>query len=64
MTGGSSGGPWLRNASAGWGATLVSDNSYGYSGVKNMYGPIFNAETAATYARAGQVTSGNVLVGP
>ena len=42
MTGGSSGGPWLTNASAGFGAKLKSLNSYGYSGVRNMYGPIFN----------------------
>ncbi len=48
MTGGSSGGPWLLNVSAGYGARLTSLNSYGYSGVKNMYGPIFNSETSAT----------------
>ena len=48
MTGGSSGGPWLSNASAGYGAKLRSLNSYGYSGVRNMYGPIFNSETSAT----------------
>lgn len=62
MTGGSSGGPWLSNASAGYGAKLRSLNSYGYSGVRNMYGPIFNSETTATYTTATGTTSGDVLV--
>jgi V8-like Glu-specific endopeptidase len=62
MTGGSSGGPWLTNASAGFGAKLKSLNSYGYSGVKNMYGPIFNAETTKTLTVANGTTSGNVEV--
>jgi hypothetical protein len=43
---------------------LTSLNSYGYSGVKNMYGPIFNSETSATYTAAQGTTSGHVLVGP
>jgi V8-like Glu-specific endopeptidase len=64
MTGGSSGGPWLLDVGSGWGAKLKSLNSYGYSGVKNMYGPIFNSETAATYSRALTTTAGDVLVGP
>ena len=54
MTGGSSGGPWFDNYNAAnqtnW--TLASLNSYGYSGVKNMYGPKFNTETNATYSAA------------
>lgn len=54
MTGGSSGGPWFDNYNAGnqtsW--TLASLNSYGYGGVKNMYGPKFNSETSATYNAA------------
>ena len=62
MTGGSSGGPWLSNASAGYGAKLRSLNSYGYSGVRNMYGPIFNSETTATYTTATGTTSGDILV--
>jgi V8-like Glu-specific endopeptidase len=62
MTGASSGGPWLSSASAGYGAKLRSLNSYGYSGVKNMYGPIFNSETTATYTTATGTTSGDVLV--
>jgi hypothetical protein len=64
MTGGSSGGPWVFNASAGYGAKLRSLNSYGYSGVKNMYGPIFNQETADTWTTADGATSGNIEVGP
>jgi len=51
MTGGSSGGPWFDNynASSQTNWTLASLNSYGYSGVKNMYGPKFNGETQTTY---------------
>jgi hypothetical protein len=65
MTGGSSGGPWFDNYNAsnqtGW--TLASLNSYGYSGVKNMYGPKFNAETQATYnAARTDTTVGNTQV--
>ncbi len=64
MTGGSSGGPWLQDVSSGYGATLRSLNSYGYSGVRNMYGPVFNTETGDTYAIAKTTTEGDVLVGP
>jgi V8-like Glu-specific endopeptidase len=52
MTGGSSGGPWLRTGSGeldlstGAGGTLASLNSYGYSGKAYMYGPKFNSTTA------------------
>jgi hypothetical protein len=54
MTGGSSGGGWLEgvNETNGNGGVLSSLNSYGYSGVKNMYGPKFNLETQATYDAA------------
>jgi hypothetical protein len=54
MTGGSSGGGWLEavNESTGNGGVLSSLNSYGYSGVKNMYGPKFNNETQTTYGAA------------
>jgi V8-like Glu-specific endopeptidase len=64
MTGGSSGGPWVSNVASGYGATLRSLNSYGYSGVKNMYGPIFNDETTSTYTAAKGATTGQILVGP
>jgi hypothetical protein len=54
MTGGSSGGPWLKDTnnpgtSAG---SVFSVNSYTYSGVKAMHGPKFNANTTASYNAA------------
>ncbi len=66
MTGGSSGGPWLitettsdavdstLNAS-GNGGTLGSLNSYGYFGVRYMFGPVLDANAKAVYevAKAG-----------
>jgi V8-like Glu-specific endopeptidase len=62
MTGGSSGGPWFSsfNASTGSG-TLSSLNSYGYSGVKNMYGPKFDSRTKAVFDKANSTTSGGVI---
>lgn len=64
MTGGSSGGPWLSafDAASGVGA-LSSLNSYGYSGVRAMHGPKFNADTGDVYAAA-QSANGNTIVGP
>jgi hypothetical protein len=63
MTGGSSGGPWFEglNETNGSGGTLSSLNSYGYSGLSNMYGPKFNANTQATYNAANSAT-GNTTV--
>jgi V8-like Glu-specific endopeptidase len=52
MTGGSSGGPWLKGFTAAGGGTLSSLNSYGYSGSAVMYGPKFNSRTQATYDAA------------
>jgi hypothetical protein len=62
MTGGSSGGPWLSgfNEATGSGA-LSSLNSYGYSGIKNMYGPTFNGDTQDVYNAADGAT-GNTIV--
>jgi hypothetical protein len=62
MTGGSSGGPWLRtfNKTTGQG-TLTSVNSYGYTGDKSMYGPKFNADTEDLY-QAALTTSANQIV--
>lgn len=64
MTGGSSGGPWVATGDARSyaGTVLSSLNSYGYSGVKNMYGPKFNADTQAVFnsADSGVVGSGTV----
>jgi hypothetical protein len=63
MTGGSSGGPWFAglNETNGSGGTLSSLNSYGYSGLSNMYGPKFNSNTQATYNAANSAT-GNTTV--
>jgi hypothetical protein len=54
MTGGSSGGPWVTttNYTTYADATLRSLNSYGYSGVRNMYGPKFNSRTQAVFGAA------------
>jgi V8-like Glu-specific endopeptidase len=63
MTGGSSGGPWLSGFNEGSGSgTLSSLNSYGYSGIKNMYGPKFNSDTQAVF-NAANGGNGNVVVG-
>lgn len=62
MTGGSSGGPWVKNANSGFGATLRSLNSYGYGDDASMYGPVFGSDTAATFARAQAKTSGNEAI--
>jgi hypothetical protein len=62
MTGGSSGGPWLSSFSESTGSgTLSSLNSYGYSGIKNMYGPKFNSDTADVYSAADSA-NGNTIV--
>ena len=69
MTGGSSGGPWFiglteSGTGAGNGGVVVSLNSYGYSGVKNMYGPNFNSQTTTTLSTAQTGTSpANTIVG-
>jgi hypothetical protein len=68
MTGGSSGGPWLSGfaaadgTSTGNSGTIRSLNSYGYSGQSNMYGPIFNGNTANTLNAANSATTSNVIV--
>jgi hypothetical protein len=61
MTGGSSGGPWLGSFTQAGSGTLTSLNSYGYSGLSNMYGPKFNANTQAVYNRANTSTSNQVV---
>ena len=64
MTGGSSGGPWVQASNTNTypysTTTLRSLNSYGYSGIKNMYGPKFNANTQAAFNSA---DSGNLASG-
>ena len=67
MTGGSSGGPWMRDvietgSNAGTG-TVFSVTSYGYGSSKSLYGPILNTETAAMFSAA-ETTSGNLLYTP
>lgn len=53
MTGGSSGGPWFQGFTAASGTgTIMSVTSYGYSGVKALYGPKLNSETADMFGTA------------
>ena len=62
MTGGSSGGPWLSSFSEATGSgTLSSLNSYGYSGIRAMYGPKFNASTQSVYNAADGATSNTIV---
>ncbi|HWH24473.1 MAG TPA: hypothetical protein VNW68_06230 [Candidatus Limnocylindria bacterium] len=62
MTGGSSGGPWLASFDEATGTGVLSSlNSYGYSGVKNMYGPKFDHRTAAVYSSADAATANTVV---
>jgi hypothetical protein len=65
MTGGSSGGPWLKGVTlaSGSGGTLGSLNSYGYSGKSFMYGPKFNASTTAVYSAAKAAAKAGTLGG-
>lgn len=60
MNGGSSGGPWFTPFSGGSG-TMMSVNSYGYSGVTAMHGPKLNAETASMFSAAATVTTNTVI---
>ena len=64
MTGGSSGGPWVSTTNTTTYddavTTLRSLNSYGYSGVSNMYGPKFNGNTKTVFDAAdANATSGS-----
>jgi hypothetical protein len=62
MTGGSSGGPWFSPFNSGAGnGTLMSLNSYGYSGITAMHGPKFNANTQAVFNSAAEATT-NITV--
>ncbi|HSO70262.1 MAG TPA: hypothetical protein VLQ67_11565 [Arachnia sp.] len=63
MTGGSSGGPWYAPFNEGRGSgTTMSVNSYGYSGIIAMHGPMFNDKTAALFSAATTATT-NTIVG-
>jgi V8-like Glu-specific endopeptidase len=62
MTGGSSGGPWLSSFSTGTGVGVLSSlNSYGYSGVRAMHGPKFNADTGDVWSTANSATSNTIV---
>ena len=62
MTGGCSGGPWHQSFSASTGAgTSMSVNSYSYSGLSYMHGPVFNSETRALHDAADGATSNSEL---
>jgi hypothetical protein len=62
MTGGSSGGPWMSSFDEASGSgTLSSLNSYGYSGLSNMYGPKFNTKTQAVYDAADKATANTIV---
>jgi V8-like Glu-specific endopeptidase len=62
MTGGSSGGPWIKDfANNGSSGTVTSLNSYGYSGLSNMYGPKFNSDTAAVVNAASASGSNRIV---
>jgi hypothetical protein len=62
QTGGSSGGEWLVSfPTSGDGGTIMSVNSYGYSGQPYLYGPKFNARTQAAWTTA-LTTTTNAIV--
>lgn len=62
MTGGSSGGPWFTPFSSGTGVgTMISVNSYGYTGVTAMHGPKFNATTGALFTTASTATANTIV---
>ena len=61
MTGGSSGGPWLVGSFtagqiANGSGAVGSVNSYGYSGLKYMFGPRFDSTTQSTFNAANAAT--------
>jgi hypothetical protein len=63
MTGGASGGPWLRGFSESSGiGTLTSLNSYRYSFSNRMYGPKFSTYTQAVFNAANSATTGTIAV--
>jgi hypothetical protein len=60
MTGGSSGGPWFSPFGAGSG-TMMSVNSYGYSGITAMHGPKLNAETQTMFTTAASANTNTIV---
>lgn len=63
MTGGSSGGPWIRSKTGTHNGTVFSVNSYGYRGTKAMFGPKFNASTQLVFDAARTMSSSAVVGG-
>ena len=70
MTGGSSGGPWLVSQTtndadtatldaSGNGGSIGSLNSYGYSGVRYMFGPVFDAKAKAVWDASSALSNGS-----
>ena len=63
MTGGASGGPWFAPFSAADGTgSVLSVNSYGYQGVRAMYGPRLGTEASAMLDEA-QTADQNTVYG-
>lgn len=65
LTGGSSGGPWLRDFLLGdpYSGILTSVNSYKYNSTPKMiFGPKFNSETELTFAAA-LIATDNLIAG-
>jgi hypothetical protein len=60
LTGGSSGGPWFSPFANGSG-TIMSVNSYGYSGVTAMFGPKLNAETESMFTTAASAATNTIV---
>jgi hypothetical protein len=60
MTGGASGGPWFAPFAAGAG-TMVSVNSYGYSGLTAMHGPKLNAEAQSMFTTAASANTNTIV---
>lgn len=61
LSGASAGGPWFASFANNGSDAVFSLNSYRYLGLKAMHGPIFGAETEATYNAALTATS-NAMV--
>jgi V8-like Glu-specific endopeptidase len=62
MTGGSSGGPWLRDlTTSGDGGTVMSLDSYTYADAVAMHGPRFDRRTQAAWTAALTTTADRVV---
>ena len=62
MTGGSSGGPWFRDLNEKTGSgTVMSINSYGYTGITAMFGPEFGSWTQTVYNNAEDAVANTIV---